>query len=356
MRAKASKILLLLIVFLPVCGAYARPHKAASKPSRRHVVTDRSAHGTKHARALSIRRHGSSRSTAKPIPRHASGTPAREAVPESPQKDVHVRHNRRPHGATTPATPPVEDRRSSLKQQKAAELLAEAADQAASATTTPAALNPTLDSLYNGRGRLVMPTALKGSREVLLHQNEMADRDGLMRVQDDNDLNRMRDSRMLVAIPSALGLQTDERLPANRRYCRPWTAQFLTALARAHYARFHTALQVNSAVRTVEFQQKLMRRNGNAAPAGGETASPHLTGQAVDLAKHGLSMTEIAWLRGYLLPLMQEGKVDVEEEFQQACFHISVYKKYVSQPGVKTAITETDGQRGSAAALATAMP
>ena len=104
---------------------------------------------------------------------------------------------------------------------------------------------------------------------------------------------------------------------------------FLANMARAHYAHFHTPLQINSAVRTVEFQQHLIHINGNAAPAEGDTASPHLTGQAVDIAKHGLSRTEVAWMRGYLLPLIQEGKIDVEEEFQQACFHISVYKKYL---------------------------
>jgi len=34
-------------------------------------------------------------------------------------------------------------------------------------------------------------------------------------------------------------------------------------------------------------------------------------------------------MRGYLLPLEQQGKIDVEEEFQQACFHMSVYQKYL---------------------------
>jgi hypothetical protein len=100
-------------------------------------------------------------------------------------------------------------------------------------------------------------------------------------------------------------------------------------MARAYYTRFHTPLQVNSAVRTVEFQQQLLRTNGNAAPADGDTASPHLTGQAIDIAKHGLTLTQIAWLRAYLQPLIQQSKIDVEEEFQQACFHISVYKKYL---------------------------
>jgi Family of unknown function (DUF5715) len=191
-----------------------------------------------------------------------------------------------------------------------------------------------LPTLYNERGRLVVPPPLKGSHEILLHQNEVADRDGLARIQDDADLDHMRHDGLLVALPLSSGLQVDERLPDNRRYCRPWTADFLAQLSREFYARFQTPLQVNSAVRTVAFQEHLIHINGNAAPAEGDTASPHLTGQAIDIAKHGLSLTQIAWLRGYLLPLVQEGKIDVEEEFQQACFHISVYRSYIQQPPI----------------------
>ena len=209
-----------------------------------------------------------------------------------------------------------------------------------------------LPALYNKRGRLIVPPPLRGSREILVRQNVVADRDGLDRIQDDDDLVRMRTAKMLVPIPVSNALDVDDRLPANRRYSRPWTAQFLATLARAHYARFHTSLQVNSAVRTVEFQQKLQRINGNAAPAEGETASPHLTGQAIDIAKHGLSMTEIAWLRGYLLPLSQQGRIDVEEEFQQSCFHISVYKKYApSTPKREVAATRHSGTTALAAAI-----
>jgi len=211
-----------------------------------------------------------------------------------------------------------------------------------------------LPALYNKRGRLIVPPPLKGSREILVHQNQIADRDGLDRIQNDEDLLKMRNERLLVSLPENNALEIDERLPANRRYCRPWTAQFLATLARAHYAQFHSPLQVNSAVRTVEFQQHLVHINGNAAPAEGDTASPHLTGQAIDIAKHGLSLTEIAWLRGYLLPLVQEGKVDVEEEFQQACFHISVYRKYLpssTTPGR----APTTSHHSETTALATAI-
>jgi hypothetical protein len=186
-----------------------------------------------------------------------------------------------------------------------------------------------LPTLYNKRGRLIVPPALKGSHEILIRQNLMADHDGLRRIQNDEDLLDMRNRGLLIALPVSNVLEVDDRLPTNRRFCRLWTAQFLATLARAHYAHFHTTLQVNSAVRTVEFQQHLMHINGNAAPSEGDTASPHLTGQAIDIAKHGLSLTEIAWMRGYLLPLVQEGKIDVEEEFQQSCFHISVYRRYL---------------------------
>jgi hypothetical protein len=157
----------------------------------------------------------------------------------------------------------------------------------------------------------------------------------------------MRAAHLLVPLPASNTIVVDERLPLNRRYTRPWTAKFLADLGRAYYGRFHEPLQINSAVRTVEFQERLIEVNANAAPAEGETASPHLTGQAVDLAKHGLSITEIAWMRAYLLPLVQQGKVDVEEEFQQACFHISVYKNYMPEAAPR--------RHSPGAALATAM-
>ena len=211
-----------------------------------------------------------------------------------------------------------------------------------------------LPALYTKRGRLIVPPPLKGSREILIHQNLVADRDGLDRIRDDEDLLEMRRERLLVPLSTDDAIQIDERLPTNRRYCRPWTAQFLETLARAHYARFRTPLQVNSAVRTAEFQEHLLHINGNAAPAEGDTASPHLTGQAIDIAKHGLSLTEIAWLRGYLLPLVQEGKIDVEEEFQQACFHISVYKRYLppaTAPNQNLAGVHHSGTTALAAAL-----
>ena len=172
---------------------------------------------------------------------------------------------------------------------------------------------------------------LRGNHESLVRQNERAEADGLLRVKDDADLITLRRQGSLVALPELASMRSDSRLPANRRYCRSWTERFLGDLARVHYQRFHSALQVNSAVRTIEYQRHLLHINGNAAPADGDVASPHLTGAAVDITKKGLTPSEVAWMRAYLLPLQTAGKIDVEEEFQQSCFHISVYKSYMSK-------------------------
>jgi hypothetical protein len=178
-------------------------------------------------------------------------------------------------------------------------------------------------------GHLMVPPPLVGSLASLERQNERDNAEGLTRIEDDAQLNAMRREGELVPLPVSPTLRVNPELPTNRRYTRPWTHQFLINTARAHYARFHRSLEVNSAVRTVAYQRYLMRVNGNAAAAVGEDASPHETGATIDIAKKGLSLSEIAWMRAYLLPLEQAGKIDVEEEFYQSCFHITVYKSYM---------------------------
>jgi hypothetical protein len=175
-----------------------------------------------------------------------------------------------------------------------------------------------------------MPPPLRGSREILVHQNEMADEAGLERIRNDRQLNHLRAAHRLVNVASSASLHVNPELPANRRCARPWTAHFAADIARAYYARFGEPLELNSAVRTIAYQLRLQRVNGNAASVRGETASPHLTGQAIDFGKRGMNQEEIAWMRTYLTPLMQAGAIDVEEEFQQACFHISVYRSYLT--------------------------
>jgi Family of unknown function (DUF5715) len=181
----------------------------------------------------------------------------------------------------------------------------------------------------------LMPSPLRGSLESLERQNAKLDAEGLERIEDESDLAARIAGGLLVPVPVSAALVVNSDLLPNHRYCRPWTARFLADLAREHEAAFHKPLEVNSAVRTVEYQMRLMRTNGNAAPAEGDIVSPHLTGATVDIAKSGLSRQEMAWMRERLLTLQSAGKIDVEEEFRQACFHITVYRDYM--PEHKTA-------------------
>lgn len=174
-----------------------------------------------------------------------------------------------------------------------------------------------------------MPAPLRGSFESLARQNQLTEADGLERILDEQDLRDRIDQKLLVPVPASSGLAVNANLPETHRYCRPWTAQFLTDLARAHAERFAKPLEISSAVRTVEYQKHLMRTNGNAAAAEGDVVSPHVTGAAIDIAKTGMSRQELGWMRSHLLPLQLAGAIDVEEEFRQACFHITVYKSYV---------------------------
>jgi hypothetical protein len=190
--------------------------------------------------------------------------------------------------------------------------------------------------------RRAMPLPLRGSYESLLRQNEKTEDDSLERIEDDDDLADRIARKMLVPVPVSSALNVNQNLPENRRYCRPWTASFLNDLARAHAAEFHHPLEVSSAVRTVAYQKQLMKVNGNATAAEGDVASPHLTGASIDIAKQGLTRQEIGWMRAWLLPQETAGKIDVEEEFRQACFHITIYKSYAPpKPARKPAAQAT---------------
>jgi hypothetical protein len=202
---------------------------------------------------------------------------------------------------------------------------------AASEAPTPAQEIATSAAPMNAiplHSEIVAMAPLRGSLESLERQNQKTDADNLERIQDDADLHDRIARHLLVPVPISDGLTINANLPPDRRYCRPWTASFLTDLSRAHQAEFHHPFEVSSAVRTVAYQKQLMRINGNAAAAEGDVASPHLTGATIDIAKSGLSRSELFWMRDRLSVLQNEGKIDVEEEFRQACFHITVYKSY----------------------------
>ncbi|HEV2445847.1 MAG TPA: DUF5715 family protein [Candidatus Sulfopaludibacter sp.] len=182
----------------------------------------------------------------------------------------------------------------------------------------------------------ITPTApLRGTFASLERQNERTQADGLERIVNNTDLNDRITRGFLVPVPVSADLSVNDKLPRNHRYCRPWTADFLADLARAHEDEFHHPLEVSSAVRTIDYQKRLERINGNAASAVGEVVSPHVTGATIDITKKGMSTREIYWMRIVLRDLEDQDAIDVEEEFHQACFHITVYKSFLTRNALR---------------------
>ena len=168
----------------------------------------------------------------------------------------------------------------------------------------------------------------KPSRESLLLQNAEIDRLNLPRIRDDRQLQELVASEELVPIVPSESLRIQPSLDPARRYCRPWTLEFVQDIAAAYYREFHQQIQVNSAVRTVQVQKKLRRHNRNAAPEKGETASSHLAGLTVDLQRRGMNKKQVKWMEEYMKPLKEMGLIEPEEERRHWCFHIMVAGGY----------------------------
>jgi len=194
------------------------------------------------------------------------------------------------------------------------------------------------------------------THDSLLRQNEEIDRLELPRIQDDAELEQLKASGELVPIRESEALRFDPRLETSRRYCRPWTADFVKDLSEAYYGEFHTSIQVNSAVRTVQVQHKLRRHNRNAAPESGETGSSHLAGITVDIQRRGLSREQIQFVEQYLLALNNQSLVEPEEERHEWVFHIMVSDRYEGWRALNVASAQTQPEQSASAPAAETQP
>jgi hypothetical protein len=181
---------------------------------------------------------------------------------------------------------------------------------------------------YYHHRHIVWTPVLHGSHDSLLRQNEEIDRLGLPRIADDEQLEDLEQQHQLVPIRESRSLSIHPQLAPQDRFCKAWTHDFLRDLAQAHYQKFHTPIQVNSAVRTVAQQEHLLRYNHNAAPASGDTESSHVAGLTVDVSRRGMGRAERKWMEKYLLDLKTQGLVETAEEHREPVFHIMVAKRY----------------------------
>ena len=176
--------------------------------------------------------------------------------------------------------------------------------------------------------RIPWNPVFKPSHESLLLQNAEINRLNLPRIRDDKQLEQLKANGDLVAIVPSEALRIQPSLDPARRYCRPWTLEFLQDISEAYHKEFRDQIQVNSAVRTVLVQKKLRRHNRNAAPETGETASSHLAGLTVDLQRRGMTKAQVKWMEEYMRPLKELGLIEPEEERRHWCFHIMVGGAY----------------------------
>jgi Family of unknown function (DUF5715) len=210
------------------------------------------------------------------------------------------------------------------------------------------AVRPVINARYHRMHRmhrLRWNPVFKPSHESLLLQNAEIDRLNLPRIRDDKQLELLKASGDLVPIIPSESLRIQPSLDPARRYCRPWTMDFLEDISAAYYKEFHDQIQVNSAVRTVLVQKKLRRHNRNAAPETGETASSHLAGLTVDLQRRGMTKAQVKWVEEYLRPLKELGLIEPEEERRHWCFHVMVGGSYSEFRATKMLAEQQDSSQ-----------
>jgi len=171
-------------------------------------------------------------------------------------------------------------------------------------------------------------TSLRGTRQSQLLQNERADRDHLSRMTDPETLERFKRLELIISVPAKTKDYYVHSIPAQYRYLRPWSKLFLDRLSSQFRRRFGQPLRVTSLTRTSAYQNKLARRNGNAAAAVGEKRSSHLTGASLDISKKGMTRAQQRWLRNVLTSLKTKGHLFAVEEFYQPNFHVMVHRNY----------------------------
>src|SRR5258708_10107920 len=99
------------------------------------------------------------------------------------------------------------------------------------ATATPASAVRRYTKYHHHKAhhrRVVWNPVLKGSYDSMLRQNEEIDRLQLPRINDEEQLEELVRNQELVPIRETRSLHVSAAVKADKRYCRPWTNQFVS--------------------------------------------------------------------------------------------------------------------------------
>jgi len=177
---------------------------------------------------------------------------------------------------------------------------------------------------------------LAGSRKRLIAFNEGADRMNISQLSNKN-ISYFKRRRLVVKLPERTRFFAidGKHVRDYFRYLRPWAFEYLEQLAKDYHEEFKKPLRITSALRTIEYQRWLTRRNPNAAPAKGNRASLHTRGIALDISHKNMGSKQKKWLENRFVNDQTRkdwiggiGKVEIIKETRaSANFHVVVFPK-----------------------------
>jgi hypothetical protein len=156
------------------------------------------------------------------------------------------------------------------------------------------------------------------SERPLAIQNDIANKNDLMRIENNDDIWDLLAEGFLVRIPDGTAsFYIDPRLEDEFRYASPAVLNYIEKLSSAYAKQFPGArLQVTSLVRSDERQRLLATKwidkkrrirnpkySANAVlcdAQGGQHCSIHNTAYAFDLSKRRLPKKQVLWLTDFL--------------------------------------------------------
>lgn len=156
----------------------------------------------------------------------------------------------------------------------------------------------------------------------------------LTRLTDQKHLRQFLDAQILVRVPMrGTGFELDYRIGGHAnanahlyRTARPYTKRFVTRLGAQFAIRFPgRRFVVTSLARTCAYQERLRRRNPNAAPC---EKTSHTTGATIDIRWLELRRAERRWMESVMLSLERQGLVQATKELGQPVYHVMVYPPY----------------------------
>jgi hypothetical protein len=177
----------------------------------------------------------------------------------------------------------------------------------------------------------VMKASLKGSRESMVRQNQMANEEDLTRLRSKNQILTFLENGYLVSLAEGFPFKVESGLPIWRQAARPWTAGLLSEVSDSLKNKFNKSLLISSCVRDFKTQKRLRRQLGKgAAKTNGPLATTHFTGSTCDISQKTLSYREKAFIRKILLTYEKLCLVEATEHgsSRNRHFHVFVSKRY----------------------------